>query len=158
MYDDTSLKRLQSIMMFKELEFPLKDIKRIIDSPAFDQQEALEQQIQLLTMKKEHIENLIIFAKGMKTIGVNTMDLMGFFTEFGSMMDCKPEDENVQAQVRKLQQFITDNYYTCTNEILAGLGQMYVAGGEMTDNIDSAGGKGTAEFAARAIAFYCKEQ
>ena len=78
MYDDTSLKRLQSIMMFKELEFPLKDIKRIIDSPAFDQQEALEQQIQLLTMKKEHIENLIIFAKGMKTIGVNIMDLMRF--------------------------------------------------------------------------------
>ncbi|MCI7107533.1 MAG: MerR family transcriptional regulator [Agathobacter sp.] len=158
MYDNTSLKRLQSIMLFKELEFPLKDIKRIIDSPAFDQQEALEQQIQLLTMKKEHIENLIIFAKGMKTIGVNTMDLMGLFTEFGSMMDCKPEDENVQAQVRKLQQFITDNYYTCTDEILAGLGQMYVAGGEMTDNIDSAGGKGTAEFAARAIAFYCKKQ
>lgn len=158
MYDNTSLKRLQSIMLFKELEFPLKVIKRIIDSPAFDQQEALEQQIQLLTMKKEHIENLIIFAKGMKTIGVNTMDLMGLFTEFGSMMDCKPEDENVQAQVRKLQQFITDNYYTCTDEILAGLGQMYVAGGEMTDNIDSAGGKGTAEFAARAIAFYCKKQ
>ena len=78
MYDDTSLKRLQSIMLFKELEFPLKDIKRIIDSPAFDQQEALEQQIQLLTMKKEHIENLIIFAKGMKTIGVNIMDLMRF--------------------------------------------------------------------------------
>lgn len=78
MYDNTSLKRLQSIMLFKELEFPLKDIKRIIDSPAFDQQEALEQQIQLLTMKKEHIENLIIFAKGMKTIGVNIMDLMRF--------------------------------------------------------------------------------
>ena len=84
------------------------------------------------------------------------MDLMGIFTEFGSMMDRNPEDERVQAQVGKLQQFITDNYYTCTKEILASLGQMYAAGGEMTDNIDAAGGKGTAEFASRAIAIYCE--
>ena len=203
MYDDTSLERLQSILFFKELEFPLKDIKRILDSPEFDQREALEQQIKLLTMKKEHIENLITFAKQIKLTGVNTMDfkafdtkkideytkqarekwgnteayreferktsdysdekkkavgmdLMGIFTEFGSMMDRNPEDERVQAQVGKLQQFITDNYYTCTKEILAGLGQMYAAGGEMTDNIDAAGGKGTAEFASRAIAIYCE--
>lgn len=203
MYDDTSLERLQSILLFKELEFPLKDIKRILDSPEFDQREALEQQIKLLTMKKEHIENLITFAKQIKLTGVNTMDfkafdtkkideytkqarekwgntevyreferktsdysdekkkavgmdLMGIFTEFGSMMDRNPEDERVQAQVGKLQQFITDNYYTCTKEILAGLGQMYAAGGEMTDNIDAAGGKGTAEFASRAIAIYCE--
>lgn len=203
MYDDTSLERLQSILLFKELEFPLKDIKRILDSPEFDQREALEQQIKLLTMKKEHVENLITFAKQIKLTGVNTMDfkafdtkkideytkqarekwgnteayreferktsdysdekkkavgmdLMGIFTEFGSMMDRNPEDERVQAQVGKLQQFITDNYYTCTKEILAGLGQMYAAGGEMTDNIDAAGGKGTAEFASRAIAIYCE--
>ena len=203
MYDDTSLERLQSILLFKELEFPLKDIKRILDSPEFDQREALEQQIKLLTMKKEHIENLITFAKQIKLTGVNTMDfkafdtkkideytkqarekwgnteayreferktsdysdekkkavgmdLMEIFTEFGSMMDRNPEDERVQAQVGKLQQFITDNYYTCTKEILAGLGQMYAAGGEMTDNIDAAGGKGTAEFASRAIAIYCE--
>lgn len=63
----------------------------------------------------------------------------------------------MQAQVKKLQDFITANYYTCTNEILAGLGQMYVAGGEMTQNIDVAGGKGCAEFVAEAIAVYCRK-
>ena len=83
------------------------------------------------------------------------MDLMGFFTEFGSMMDCKPEDENVQAQVRKLQQFITDNYYTCTDEILAGLGQMYVEDERFAAHLDSHG-PGTARLMADAIAVYCK--
>ena len=58
---------------------------------------------------------------------------------------------------KKLQEFISENYYTCTEQILAGLGQIYAAGGEMTDNIDAAGGRGTAESAARAIEEYCKE-
>lgn len=52
LYDDTSLERLQQILLFKELEFPLKEIKKIIDAPNFDRNKALEQQIELLTMKK----------------------------------------------------------------------------------------------------------
>ena len=48
------------------------------------------------------------------------------------------------------------NYYTCTKQILRGLGQMYIAGDSMTDNINAAGGDGTAEFAHRAIEIYCK--
>ena len=59
LYDDTALERLQHILLFRELQFPLKDIKKILDSPDFDRNKALEQQIQLLTMKKEHLENLI---------------------------------------------------------------------------------------------------
>ena len=55
LYDDTSLERLQQILLFKELEFPLKEIKKIIDAPNFDRNKALEQQIELLTMKKEHL-------------------------------------------------------------------------------------------------------
>ena len=54
LYDDTSLERLQQILLFKELEFPLKEIKKIIDAPNFDRNKALEQQIDLLTMKKEN--------------------------------------------------------------------------------------------------------
>ena len=46
--------------------------------------------------------------------------------------------------------------YTCTKEILSGLGKMYAAGGEFTQNIDSYGGEGTAEFASRAIEIFCK--
>ena len=60
-----------------------------------------------------------------------------------------------QALVTKLQAHITANYYTCTDEILAGLGKMYVADERFKKNIDKYG-DGTAEFAAAAIEAYCK--
>lgn len=82
--------------------------------------------------------------------------LMEIFKEFGQQTEKSPSDAKVQGQVKKLQDYITANYYTCTKDILSGLGQMYAAGGEMTENIDAAGGKGTAEFAAKAIAEYCR--
>ena len=66
LYDDTALERLQQILLFKELEFPLKEIKEIMDAPNFDRSKALEQQIELLTLKKEHRENLSDFARGIK--------------------------------------------------------------------------------------------
>ena len=56
LYDDTALERLQQILLFRELEFPLKEIKGVLDAPNFDRNRALEQQIELLTMKKEHLE------------------------------------------------------------------------------------------------------
>lgn len=86
LYDDTALERLQHILLFRELQFPLKDIKEILDSPDFDRNKALEQQIELLTMKKEHLENLILFARGIKFLGVR---YMGDFTAF----DTKKMDE-----------------------------------------------------------------
>ena len=58
LYDDAAMERLQQILLFRELEFPLKEIKEIITRPDFDKQKALEQQIVLLTMKKEHLETL----------------------------------------------------------------------------------------------------
>lgn len=81
LYDDTALERLQQILLFKELEFSLKEIKDIIDAPNFDREKALEQQIELLTLKKAHLENLIDFARGIKTIGVNKMDFTVFDTK-----------------------------------------------------------------------------
>ena len=66
-----------------------------------------------------------------------------------------PESESAQSLVKKLQQYITDNFYTCTNEILAGLGQMYVADERFKTNIDK-NGAGTAEFISEAIRIYCK--
>ncbi|MBQ5437653.1 MAG: TipAS antibiotic-recognition domain-containing protein, partial [Firmicutes bacterium] len=59
--------------------------------------------------------------------------------------------------VRKLQAFITENYYTCTDEILAGLGKAYGAGGEFTKNIDGRAGEGTAAFAAKAVEAWCTQ-
>jgi len=203
LYDDTAMERLQQILLFKELEFPLKEIKTIIDAPNFDRNKALEQQIELLTMKKEHLENLINFARKIKTTGVNKMDfnvfdttkmdeyarkakeqwgetseykeykekasnqssdtqkiawqnLMLIFVEFGKMKDKNPDNEAVQFQVKKLQDYISEHFYKCSKEILKGLGAMYASGGEFTENIDRAAGIGTAVFAAKAIEIYCK--
>lgn len=73
LYDDNALERLQCILLFKELEFPLKDIKEIIDSPTFERNKALDQQIELLKLKKEHIENLIDLATGIRMTGVKKL-------------------------------------------------------------------------------------
>ena len=202
LYDDTDLRRLQQIMLFRELEFPLKDIRKIVEDPHFDQGKALRQQIELLELKKEHLEDLIELARNLQKKGEDFMDFKAFDTskieefareakkswgdtpeykeyekkngkktveetkamadkmmeiiaEFGPMKDTDPSSDEAQAQVVKLQSYISDNYYKCSDEILAGLGQMYVAGGEFTDNIDAAGGKGTAEFISKAIEIHC---
>ena len=76
---------------------------------------------------------------------------MDFFVRLGALRQEPPESEAVQAWVGELQAFFTDNFYTCTPQILRGLGELYAAGGSMTENIDKAGGAGTAEFAHRAI-------
>ena len=81
---------------------------------------------------------------------------MAIIAAFGKMQSMDPAAPEVQAQVKKLQEFITAHYYTCSNTILNQLGQLYAAGGEFTQNINAAGGAGTAEFAQRAIEVYCK--
>lgn len=65
-----------------------------------------------------------------------------------------PDSEPARIQVEKLQQCITDNFYTCTDEILAGLGQMYVADERFRNNIDRHG-EGTAKFISECIKSYC---
>ncbi len=205
LYDDETLQKLQIILLFRELEFPLKDIRRIIESPVFDREEALEQQIHILELKKEHIENLIDLARGVKKSGVKDMtdftafdtakiddyiakareywgdtaafkefeeknadrtseenagintELMKIFAQFGGMKDMDPASPKVQKQVKKLQDYITDKFYKCTNTILSSLGHAYSAEGEMNRNIDKAGGKGTGEFVDKAIQIYCSK-
>ena len=202
LYDDTALERLQQILLFRELEFPLKEIKSILESPNFDRNKALEQQITLLTLKKEHLEKLIDLACEIKTIGVNKMDFTVFdtskidkyaaeakavygqtaeykefeekskgrtneetqklnvqmtaiFSEFGSMRETPPESENAQAQVKKLQEFITENFHACSDKVLYELGNTYVENGDFIENIDKVGGEGTAVFVFEAIKKYC---
>lgn len=78
LYDDTDLERLQHILLFRELGFPLKDIRKIMENPDFDRGRALEQQIELLKLKREHLDNLINFAVGIKLLGVKNMDFSVF--------------------------------------------------------------------------------
>lgn len=202
LYDDTALCRLQSILMFRELQFPLKEIKAILDTPGFDPNQALAQQIHLLELRKKHLEELISHACEIQRKGVSEMtfdafkteeidqyaaevkerwgatqvyaeyaekekrkssadkeadaeQLMALFAELGTMRHLPPDRKDVQDKIGMLQHLITDKYYTCTKEILRGLGQMYVADERMRRNIDQAGGEGTAEFAQKAIAAYC---
>ena len=202
LYDDTDLERLQHILLFRELEFPLKDIRDILNSPGFDRSRALEQQIELLRLKKEHIENLMNFALEIKMTGVNHMDFKAFdrskldeysrqakelygntpeykefeekqkgrnkeeenlladrfmllFKEAGEMKDTDPASPAAQDLVKRIRDYITENMYTCSDQILRGLGKMYSAGGDFTKNIDSYGGEGTAAFVDRAIQIFC---
>ena len=204
LYDDADLERLQHILLFRELEFPLKDIRVILNSPDFDRSKALEQQIELLRLKKEHIENLMNYALWIKMTGVKYMDFkafdrskldeysrqakelygnspeykefeekqknrtkeednmladrfMLFFKEAGEIKDQDPASPEAQDLVKRIQDYITENLYTCTNKILRGLGKMYSGGGDFTKNIDAYGGEGTAVFVDNAIQIYCEK-
>ena len=80
------------------------------------------------------------------------------FAEFTECKNCGGSTDGDMAQrlVKKLQDYITSNFYHCTNEILAGLGQMYVCDERFKNNIDK-NGEGTAEFVAEAIGIYSKK-
>ena len=80
--------------------------------------------------------------------------LMNIFVEFGKIKDSNPDSKEAASLVKKLQDYISKNFYTCTDEILLGLGKGYAAGGEFTQNIDAVGGVGTGEFACTAIEAY----
>lgn len=84
------------------------------------------------------------------------LQLMDIFREFGLLRDSDPEEAGYL--VVKLQNFITEHFYTCTDQILASLGDMYSSGGEMTENIDNHAGEGTAMFADKAIKAYLRNQ
>lgn len=81
LYGDEALERLQQILLFRELKFSLKEIKEILDSPGFDRKKALRQQIEMLTLKRDHLQNLIDFAVGIEMIGVKNMDFTAFDTK-----------------------------------------------------------------------------
>ena len=84
--------------------------------------------------------------------------MMAIFAEFTACKQngAEADSNEAQALVAKLQAHITENYYICTDEILAGLGKMYVADERFKKNIDKHG-DGTAEFASDAIEGYCRK-
>ena len=205
-YDEASLERMQEILFYRELDFPLKSIAEILASPNYDKQKALAKQKRLLTLKKDRLERLIAAleqaAKGeitmsafdnseyetarqqyedevkqrwgdtdaykesqAKTAGYSKdkwndvlAGMNGVFAEFAECKNCgnSSDSETAQRLVKKLQDYITGNFYHCTNEILTGLGQMYVCDERFKKNIDK-NGEGTAEFVAEAIKIYCKK-
>ena len=105
---------------------------------------------------KEHAEKTDNYTKD-KWQEVND----GLMTVLSKFADCMKDgntadSDKAYALVKELQNYITENYYTCTDEILAGLGQMYVADERFKQSIDKHA-LGTAEFVSVAIASYCKK-
>ncbi|WP_242848129.1 TipAS antibiotic-recognition domain-containing protein [Ruminococcus sp. HUN007] len=200
-----SLARMQEILFYRELDFPLKDILKILSSPDYDRKKALEAQKELMILKKNRIEKLISAlddaVKGVK-INMKVFDNSEFeekreeyareakekwgnteaYSEFekkngsfstddirslaagidevmAEFAECMkngfaPDSAEAKGLVRKLQNYITETSYTCTDEILAGLGQMYTADERFRKNIDRHG-EGTAQFISDAIDKYC---
>jgi len=204
-YDKAALGRMQEILFYRELDFPLKSICEILSSPDYDKQKALTQQKKLLILKKERLERIISAFDNaeeseavMKALNNNDYEVArkqyeseakerwgkteaykehtektkdyskdkwqsvtdGLDSIFGEFAECMksgitPDSKAAKALAEKLQKHITDNFYTCTNEILLGLGQMYVCDERFTQNIDKHG-IGTAEFVNKAIIEYCQ--
>ena len=200
-YDKNSLLRMQEILFYRELDFPLKSISEIISSENYDKKKALSEQKKLLILKKERLDRLIS-AIDDAVKGENVMDafdnsefenykaeiqekwgntdaykeyadktknysknnwqsmtdgLNDILAEFAVCMQNgnEPDSDEAQSLVKSLQNHITETCYNCTNDILAGLGQMYVLDERFKNNIDK-NGDGTAEFINKAIGIYCQ--
>lgn len=202
-YDNVCLERMQEILFYRELDFPLKNICEMLSSPGYDRQDALEKQRRLLILKKKRLERLIDaldsvkrgecvmkafenkeyeetrkqYEKEVKERWGGTdaykehqektkryskenwqeanAGLEEILEEFAlcKKAGASPDSKEALALVEKLQGHITNQYYTCTNEILAGLGKMYVADDRFCKNIDKHG-EGTAAFVSEAIEKY----
>lgn len=200
-YNQENLARLQEILLFRELDFPLKDIQQLLDVTEVNRQQVLRDHVALLELKRERLDRIINHARLLTEKGGEVMDFHAFdssqletykaevkdrwgkssayaefeegydaskdrefaqemqaiFEAFGKMLSLEASHPDVQAQVANLQAYITENFYTCTKEILQGLGLMYVEDERFSANIDRAGGPGTASFVSQAIAVYCQE-
>lgn len=204
-YSDADLELLQQILFFRELDFPLEDIRRIMQNPAYDREDALRKQKELLLQKRGRLDRLIALVdstlKGERDMSFRQFDATEIeetrrryaeeakqrwgdtaayaeyearsenvsdaqqrmldgegaelLREFGKRRALAPDSPEAQALVKRWQDYISASYYTCTKEILACLGQMYVGDARFTQNIDR-NGEGTAAFMAAAIEVYTR--
>ena len=204
LYDEAAMAKLEQILFFRELGFPLEQIRSIMTHPAYDARDAMRRQRALLEMERARIDAMIarlneaLLGKGTPRPEVFDMreiermkaqyadevktrwgetdayaqsqartdaygagdwaDIQKGMDErmaaFAAVRTLEPEDARVQALAADWQQYITEHFYTCTDEILEGPGQMYEADERFRQNIDRHG-EGTAACMARAIAAYC---
>ncbi|MEA4919746.1 MAG: MerR family transcriptional regulator [Clostridiaceae bacterium] len=206
-YGEKEISRLQEIMFFRELDFSLEDIKKIIESPGYNRDQALEKHRNLLYEKRGRIDGLIglidNILKGEQNMNFNEFSMEkieeqkekykkevqerwgnteaykqssqktasygsedwkkiggameDILRHFASARTEDPAGKEAQGLVAQWQKHISENYYVCTDEILSGLGQMYVGDERFKKNLDQYG-EGTAEFISRAITSYCKSR
>ncbi|MCA9922860.1 MAG: MerR family transcriptional regulator [Anaerolineales bacterium] len=125
LYDDLAVEKLWTILLLKELGYPLKDIKKIMEDPNFDLRNSIEKQIKILTKKKERLEQLIGYASMIKMTGIIPFN----FEEYGDItfdefiedskkawnMNMSTEEDGGEnnpfdyESIKKLQQFIEEH-------------------------------------------------
>ena len=132
-------------------------VMKVFDNSEFDKyKEEVKEKWGNTDAFKEYSEKMKNYSKDKQSSLTDEMN--NLFGEFSACMknSLKPDSENVQNLVKRLQNHISDNYYHCTPDILASLGQMYVYDERFRENIDK-NGVGTAEFVSAAITAYCKK-
>lgn len=196
LYGEREMRRLAQILFYRELEFPLEDIARMIDTG--DEAQALRRHLSLLRAKRRRLDAQIARLETMtdaetgeeqgmkeyeemkqeyaaevrdrwggtaayaqseekrarraKADQAKVMEEMNaLMAQFAAVRDLPPDDARVQELVVRWRGHISAHYYDCTDEILAGLAQMYVCDERFKKNIDCHG-EGTAQCMARAIA------
>lgn len=206
LYGQKELSTLQQILFFRELNFPLNQIKEIILNPNFDSKKAPESHKVLLIKKRKRMDKLVnliekIF-KGEINMSFKEFDITEIesirqqyisevkekwgktpefaeseaktkmyskskweeigkdcnhiFEKFSENMQKSIEHPDVQSLVKEWQDFISSNFYKCTNETLKSLGEMYIKDVRFKNNIDKHK-EGLSEFISNAIEFYCNK-
>lgn len=203
-YGEEALAKLQQILFFRELEFPLSQIVELLEKVQ-SKSDILEKQRELLLLKRRRLTNLINLLdqtmKGECNMSFREFDMADIdeakqkyakevkerwgsskaykesckktekyqksdwdrvtkegediMASFAEILDSDPNGMEARTLVLKWKEYISRNYYECTEEILCGLGKMYVADERFTQNIDKHG-TGTAKFMSKAIEAYCK--
>lgn len=197
LYDDKALFSLQEILLFRELEIPLKHIAPLLTADKFEKEKALKKQLRILELKRNHLQELMELTQSLikgdrkmtfspfnheelvaleaearekwgqtdtyrafseKTRGKDTtamgLEMMTIFEEFAPHLKSPVTDPAVQNLVKKLQDYISEHFYPCTNDILSGLGLMYAEDNRFKENIDKKAGSGVSLFVSKAIASY----
>jgi DNA-binding transcriptional MerR regulator len=207
-YDKEALAVLQEILLYRELDFSLKEIKEILSMPDYDRKKALKAHKELLILKQKRLSGLIKLVdetmkgdhnvsfkefkmdeineakekygkearerwgateaykvsekktsaygeKDWERIAVETSEIFSGFAACVQDNE-KPDSPRAMDLVEQWKALITKYYYPCTDEILAGLGEMYVADGRFMENIDRSG-SGTAAFMSQAIKACCSK-
>ncbi|MGL4606913.1 MAG: MerR family transcriptional regulator [Eubacteriaceae bacterium] len=205
LYDEKNLEQLQQILFLREVDFSIKEIKRILYSSDYNPAEVLRKQRELLLLKRIRLDNLIKLLeknlKGNRMMSFKEFDMEkidavknkyaaevnerwggtkaykesqsktknysssdwekinceaeGIYHEFILNKSLPPEAPEVQELVEKWKNYISKNFYACNNEILKGLGEMYVADERFTKNIDQHC-EGLAQFMSDAIRIYTR--
>ena len=208
-YGEAELLRLQQIMFLKEVDFPLEEIKEMLDEPGLDRNRMMEAQLDLLLKKKQRLERIIALLeaemRGDSKMSFNEFDMKEIeecrkkyadearekwggteayeeseertksydegkwqkvsgeqseiFAEFAALAaeGVKPDSSEAMALAARWQKYISDNFYKCTDEILAGLAEMYITDERFKVNLDKAG-EGTAEFMSATIKSYVENK